>query len=196
MSSLQILMEKPSKGWTRILLIVGVLIFIPVYTYIFRIFTNLGIDTNEFNDVWLSFDMGKFESFFEKLINQGSFDSFIASFKLNLLSMTGFMLTFFSLALMIARKISINSRMSRGAYVFPVIAVGIALLDIIPSFILVAVANETPTIPGWVVLCISGGLVIRGILLYALLLWMLIIGIYLLITRRRKGDTVEKGTPA
>jgi len=138
------------------------MIFIPVYTYILRLFTSLGIDTATFNSVWHSFDPTTFEDFFGKLIDQGSFGEFISSYKLNVLSMTGFMLLFFSISLMIARKIPNHSRMSRGAYAFPAIAIIIALLDIIPSILVVLVANNSPIIPGWVVLCISGGLVARG----------------------------------
>lgn len=185
---LEIFADKPTKGWTRILLVLGLMIFIPVYTYIFRLFTSLGIDTTTFNSVWLSFDPTAFEDFFGKLLDQGSYGEFISSYKLNVLSMTGFMLLFFSIALIIARKIPDHSRMSRGAYAFPVVAIIIALLDIIPSILLVLVANNTPTIPGWVVLCISGGYVVRVILLYALLLWMLITGGFLLIARFRVND--------
>jgi len=162
-----------SKKLTREILILGLMIFIPVYAYIYRMFSTMGIDTSDFNLVWLSFDGPSFEAFFLKVELLGQLETFIWTFNLNILSMTGFMLTFFSLTLMLARQQSETSRLYRFAYIFPFIAVAVALLDIIPSLVFLMATSEIPQLSQTVIYTISGCYVVRVILLYLVLLWMI-----------------------
>lgn len=177
--------HSPEKKLNRNILILGLLIFIPVYSYIVQLFGKMGIETTEFNTVWISFDPLSFKTFFLGIMDSGQLETFLWSFNLNLISMTGFLLTFFSLSLMLARQLPDSSRLAKSAYIFPVVAIAIAILDIIPTLIFLMSSSSIPTLSNWVIYTISGGYAIRVILLYILLLWMIISGITLLVSKFR-----------
>ena len=180
-------MNNPTKKLNRNILILGLLIFVPIYTYIVQLFGKMGIETSEFNSVWLSFDTSVFQAFFRKLVDLGQLQAFIWTFNLNLISMTGFMLTFFSLSLMLARQIPASSRLAKSAFVFPIVAIAIALLDIIPTLVFLVSSSSIPTLSNLVIYTISGGYVARVILLYILLIWMIVAGITLLVSKFRNA---------
>jgi len=177
---LEILKTKPSARINRYLLIVGLLIFIPCYSFIIQLFKGMGIDTTEFNTVWLSFDLTTFTNFFQKLKQGGHLPSFIRSFQLNILSMTGFTFTFFSLALMLSRRLSPESRLYKSALIFSVLPIIISLADIFPSLLLLSASGDLFNIAGWIVFTISAAYLFRVLVLYSLILWMLIVGLKLL----------------
>lgn len=176
----------PSKSTTRILLVAGLAIFIPVYAYIVRLFSQMGIDTAEFNTVWLSFDVNQFQIFLQKIIDQGQVATFLLSYKLNIISMSGFGCAFFALAIILTRTIPQASRLYKTATAFPVLAILIAILDIFPSLLLVASASALPNLSLWVVVTISGGYLVRVILLYILLIWFAVVSIKLVKTYYHK----------
>jgi len=177
------LRENPSKSMTRTMLIAGLVVFISVYTYILGLFGKMGIATDEFNQVWLSFDVPTFEAFFQKVLDAGDLQTFVWSFSLNVISMIGFLFTFFALSLMLARKLPETSKLSKISYAFPVISILISVLDIIPSLVFTMAASKLPGISTNVVNIISGGYVSRVVLLYALMLWMIVAGISLFIAK-------------
>jgi len=183
------LKNNPAKKLNRNILILGLLIFIPMYSYIVQLFGKMGVETSEFNRVWLSFDASGFEAFFMKVEEIGQLQTFIWTFNLNLISMTGFMLTFFSLSLMLARQLPDVSRLSKSAYIFPIIALAIGMLDIIPTLVFLLATSSIPTLSNGVIYTISGGYVTRVILLYTLLLWMIVAGITLLAGKVRAAKT-------
>ncbi|MBT3252973.1 MAG: hypothetical protein HN995_11985 [Candidatus Marinimicrobia bacterium] len=186
---LDYLKNNPARKLNRNILILGLLIFVPVYTYIVQLFGKMGIDTAEFNGVWLSFDASAFKIFFLKLEDLGQLQGFIWTFNLNLISMTGFMLTFFSLSLMLARQLPEGTRLAKYAFIFPIVAIAIAVLDIIPTLVFLLASSGIPDLSTLVIYTISGGYVTRVILLYILLLWMIIAGISLLVTKIRGAKT-------
>lgn len=171
------------------MLIAGIIIFAAVYTYILSLFNKMGIATAEFNQVWLSFDVATFETFLQKLQAEGHLRTFVWSFSLNVISMVGFLFTFFALTLMLARRIPEKSKLARIAYAFPVISILIGVLDIIPSLLFTMAASKLPEISPTLVNIISGGYVSRVILLYALMLWMIIAGINLFIAKVKDART-------
>ncbi|NQT62163.1 MAG: hypothetical protein HQ556_04320 [Candidatus Marinimicrobia bacterium] len=183
------LKNNPPKKLNRNILILGLLIFIPVYTYIVQLFGKMGIDTAEFNGVWLSFDASAFRVFFLKLEDLGQLQGFIWTFNLNLISMTGFMLAFFALSLMLARRLPEGTRLAKSAFIFPIVAISIAVLDIIPTLVFLLASSSIPDLSNMVVYTISGGYIIRVILLYILLLWMIIAGISLFVSKVRGAKT-------
>ena len=176
----------PSKSTTRILLVAGLAIFIPVYAYIVRLFSQMGIDTAEFNTVWWSFDVNRFQIFLQKIIGGGQVATFLLSYKLNIISMSGFGCAFFALAIILTRTIPQASRLYKTATAFPVLAILIAILDIFPSLLLVASASALPNLSLWVVGTISGGYLVRVILLYILLIWFAVVSIKLVKTYYHK----------
>jgi len=185
----------PSKSSIRILLVAGLAVFIPVYVYIVRLFSQMGIDTAEFNTVWLSFDGNQFQIFLQSIIDRGQVSTFLLSYKLNVLSLCGFGCTFFAIAVTLTRTIPDTSRMYKTAPVFPVLAILIAILDIIPSLLLVSSASSLPHLSLWVVATISGGYLVRIIMLYILLFWFAVVSIklgktyYLKVTKKSKIQT-------
>ena len=183
------LKNNPAKKLNRNILILGLLIFIPVYTYIFQLFGKMGIDTTEFNEVWLSFDASTFKVFFLKLEDLGQMEVFLWTFNLNLISMVGFMLTFFSLSLMLARQLPEGSRLAKSSFIFPLVAIALAVLDIIPTLVFLMASSSIPTLSNMVIFTISGGYITRVILLYTLLLWMIVAGISLLVSKIRSAKT-------
>lgn len=183
------LKDNPAKKLNRNILILGLLIFIPMYSYIVQLFGKMGIETSEFNRVWLSFDASAFEAFFTEVEEIGQLQTFIWTFNLNLISMTGFMLTFFSISLMLARQLPDTSRLAKSAFIFPIVAIAIAVLDIIPTLVFLMASSNIPTLSNMVIYTISGGYVTRVILIYILLLWMIVAGISLLISKVRAAKT-------
>jgi len=177
----------PSVKLNRNIMILGLLIFIPVYTYIFQFFGKMGIETSRFNEVWISFDTNAFEAFFRNITDQGQLETFIWTFNLNLISMTGFMLLFFALSLMVARQIPVTSRLAKTAFMFPWIAIMIGILDIIPTMVFLFNASSIPTLASGVIFIISGGYMVRVIMLYGLLLWMIISGVIIFRSRIEKA---------
>jgi len=103
--------------------------------------------------------------------------------------MAGFMLTFFALTLMLARRVPETSRLSSFAYVFPIVAIVISILDIIPSLVFLMASSDIPRLSKAVIYTISGGYVTRVILLYMLLLWMIYAGVTLLVHKFRTAKT-------
>lgn len=183
----EIFKHTPEKKLNRNILILGLLIFVPIYSYILQLFGKMGIETAEFSRVWLSFDSSAFQVFFKQLQDMGQLQTFIWAFNLNLISMTGFMLTFFSFSLMLARQIPEGSRLAKSAFVFPLVAIAIALLDIIPTLVFLVSASSIPDLSLNVIYTISGGYVIRVIFLYILLIWMVVAGITLLVSKIRNA---------
>ncbi len=177
--------KNPAKKLNRNILILGLMIFLPIYAYIVQLFGQMGIVTSEFNRVWLSFDTSVFEAFFAKIEDMGQLESFVWTFNLNLISMTGFMLVFFSLNLMLARQLPDSSRLARPAFFFPIVAIAIGVLDIIPTLVFLMASSSIPQLSNMVVYTISGGYVTRVILLYILLLWMVIASISLMVSKIR-----------
>ena len=183
------LKHNPAKKLNRNILILGLLIFIPVYTYIFQLFGKMGIEASEVNLVWLSFDTRTFEAFFMQVQRLGQLETFIWTFSLNIISMTGFMFTFFALTLILARQLPESSRLSKSAYVFPIISVAIAVLDIIPTIVFLMATSDLPELSNAVVYTISGGYVARVILLYIVLLWILLTTAILFLGKLRNRKT-------
>lgn len=183
----ELLKHTPDRKLTRSILVLGLMIFIPVYSYIVRLFGQMGIETSVFNEVWISFDAKAFETFFRNISDRGQLETFVWTFNLNLISMTGFMLLFFALSLMVARQIPETSRLAKTAFSFPWIALGIGVLDIIPTIVFLFAASSIPNLSNGVVNIISGGYMIRVILLYGLLLWMIISGVVIFKSRIKKA---------
>ena len=154
--------SKPSVKINRYLLLVGLFIFIPCYTYLVSLMGKMGIDTNEFNTVWLSFDQTTFTDLFQKLDQGGHLQTFVWIYQLNILSMIGFILTFFA-----------------------IVGVG----DIIPSLVLLSASGDMFGIAGWKVMAISGFYYFRVLILYALITWMAVVGITNLYTKFHESRT-------
>jgi hypothetical protein len=176
----------PSKAVTRYLLVGGLLVFVPAYAYIVHLLVGrVGIDTAEFNTVWTSFDTNRFTAFLQPIVDNGWSGTFTTAYALNILSMSGFACLCYALAVILARTINESSRLYGVAALFPVVAILVALLDIVPSALLVSFRSVLPHLPQWLVSFISGSYVVRVLLLYLLLVWFVIAGIRILYLKFR-----------
>jgi hypothetical protein len=179
--------QSPSKLLTRIYLAVGFIVFIVIYSYLLKIFQEFYFSTQEYSEVWLSFDAGQFRGLIQPLIQSDQIALFKNVFVLNIFSVSALTLALFALSLMIARSFEASSKMYKIAYAFPVFPILIALLDIIPSiFIIVISVSTLAEFPDWLAYVVSGGYVIRVILLYILIIWFLFALIRFIIRKLKK----------
>jgi hypothetical protein len=140
----------------------------------------------EYNGVWLSFDPQRFRTLINSVVQDGLESAFFNVFKLNILSISAFMLAFYSLSLMIARQIETTSRLYKIAYVFPVFPAIIAFLDIVPSALILTCTSALTAFPSWLAYVISDGYVIRVLLLYLLSIWIVLMLVWFTILKLRK----------
>ncbi len=175
----------PSKILTNVFLVSGLIIFLIIYSYLLKLFQDFGFSMEEYNAVWLSFDASMFRAFLEPLITAGQAADFLVVFKLNIISITAFMLAFCCLSLVIARQINPASRLHKIGFVFPLITILIALFDIIPSILMLTCTSGLVNFPAWLAVVMSGGYVIRVILLYLVLFWYVFALGWFVIQKRR-----------
>ncbi len=176
----------PSKFNTRIFLVVGFIVFLGVYSYMLKMFQGFSFSMEEYNNVWLSFDPQSFRTLFNSVVQDGQESAFLNVFKLNILSISAFMIFFYSLSLIIARQFEATSRLYKIAYVFPVFPLIIGIFDIIPSALILTCTSALTTFPNWLAYIISGGYVIRVLLLYVLIIWTVLMLIWFTIRKLRK----------
>ena len=177
----------PSKFYTRLCLVIGLIVFIVIYSYILRLFQEFYFSTQEYNTVWLSFDADQFRGLIQTVIQFDQIALFKNVFVLNIFSVSALTLALFPLSLMIARSFEASSKMYKIAYAIPIFPILIALLDIIPSiFIIVISVSTLAEFPGWLAYVVSGGYVVRVILLYILIIWFLFALIRFLIRKLKK----------
>ena len=179
--------QSPSKLLTRIYLVVGFIVFIVIYSYMLKQFQEFYFSTEQYNKVWLSFDAVQFRGLIQPLFTNGQIALFKDVFVLNIFSVSALTFALFALSLMIARSFETSSKMYKIAYAFPIFPILIAPLDIIPSIFIIAVNNSTLyEFPNWLAYIVSGGYVIRVILLYLLFIWFLFALIRYIIQKLKK----------
>lgn len=180
------LKQTPSKKLTRVLLILGFAVFIPVYTYMLTYFKKLGIDSTEYNNMLLSFDVDIFQAFIKELVSAGNLDGFLWVFQLNIVSITGFMTAFFALGLIIDRAIPAESKMNRFTFISSPLTILVAVLDILASLVFLFAGQDLVNFTQSQVNIVSLFYYARVLVLYIVILWFIIAGINLLMKRIRK----------
>lgn len=181
--------DTPSKLLTRIFLATGMVTFIAVYTYMMGLFFDMGIETDEFNSIWLSFDMGIFQTFFQSLGEEGHMEMFLLTHKLNIISITGFMLAFLAIGLMLGRQIPSSSRLYKTAFLFPTFSIGVAIIDICSSITILVIGMDLVEISSSSAYFISAAYLGRVLLLYAVIIWFMVAGVNILLRRRSQRKT-------
>ncbi len=178
---------RPAKATTRILCLVGVVIFAILYTSMLRMFGSAGLDIQRFNQVWTSFDLDVFRQYMIDITEGDHTDTFLTIFKVNVLSMSSFALGLFMLGLLTARRISEASKLRATAFYIPWLAVLVGLLDIVPSLVLLSAASDLVNMADWKIHMIFWGYVIRVILLYMLLIWLGMVWGKILVKKLRRA---------
>lgn len=152
----------------------GLVIFAGLYSWMLGIFDDIDIVPAEFNVVWTSFDVDQFRAFVGDIANGGNLDAFLKTFAINIFSIIAFTFAFAGLGLMVARKISTDSKLYSTAYYFPWLVVGVALLDISSSLLIILAGERMVSVLNWQVQVISGFYVGRVVMLYLYLIWLML----------------------
>jgi len=167
--------KSPSKLLTRIYLVIGLIVFVAIYTYMMKLFQGFVFTTEEYSKVWLSFDVEQYHGLIQSVIQVDQMSMFRNVFVLNIFSVTALTFGLFALSVIIARSFDETSKLYKIAYVFPLFPIIIALLDIIPSILILITSEATlAEFPAWLAYIVSGGYVVRVILLYILFIWFII----------------------
>ena len=180
----------PTGVVTRILLIVGLVIFLPVYVLNSQVTLQV-LDLESMNKLLLSFNQTVFESILTSLQGKGSLRQLAAIYELNIVSTTGFLLFTFSLLLIIARKLRASVFFMNIRYIFPLLVVGITVFDVIPSILFIYLSNDTTHLNATIVFTIDAFYVLRMVLIYIVVLWILLAGVFWVMQRIRKKPREE-----
>ena len=181
---IEYLKKYPTKIINRILLITGILIFIPVYYSNYQLILKI-MDLETLNKLLISFNSDIFSDIILTMKQQGHLKTLFNIYVLNIISTTGFSLFAFALTLIIARTIKQTSIFYKVAFIFPILVILIAFFDFLPSIFFLIIAKDTNFISNFIVYTIDFCYVIRIIILYLEIIWIFFIGIYLIINKVR-----------
>ncbi len=101
---IEYLKKNPPKIMNRILLITGIIIFIPVYYSNYQLIIKI-IDLETLNTLLISFNSDIFYKIILTIKKQGNLETLFNIYVLNMISINGFSLFTFALTLIIARSI-------------------------------------------------------------------------------------------
>jgi len=172
--------NNPSKKLNRIFLIMGVIIFIPIY-YLNYLSTLKIFELKILTKLLTSFDTGYFKEMIYSVGQRGQLDNLFTVYLLNIASTIGFALIFFSITLMIARSINRDSKIYKISFIHPVVVIIIALFDILPSILFLLLIKNPDIISDFTTYFIDGSYIFRMILIYIEFLWIVSMGIFLII---------------
>lgn len=179
----------PSKKLNRILLILGTIVFVPVYYVNYQATLKI-FDLKVFTRFMTSFDTGYFREIVHAIGQRGQLDDLFTVYLRNIVSTIGFGLLFFAITLMIARSIDKDSKLYKISFLFPVIVIIIVLFDILPSIVFLLLAKNPDAVSNVTTFFINGSYIFRMILIYIVFLWMISMGIVLTIKymKRKKSN--------
>jgi len=164
----------PSKKMNRFYLVFGFVAFFIIYSSILKYFQEFSFTPDEFNLVWFSFDAKQFSGLILTLMEADKLEMFRKMFVLNIFSIAAFTIGLFALLVIIARSFDDTSKLYKFAYFVPILPLLIAFFDIGPSIFMVAISDATlENFPIWLAYIMSGGYVIRVLVLYFLVFWLL-----------------------
>jgi len=166
-------------------LILGLLVFLPLYAYMLVEMGRIGIDSSELMRVWLSFDEELYASFAGDVAARGRLDSLASIYRLNSASVIGYMLAFLSLSLMLARIVEGPSGIRTTARGFVPVPIIVGVLDLSSNAVLVSTLSGRAEMSAWMMAVVSGSYAARSVLFLLLLLWLAGAGSYIAARRIR-----------
>ena len=190
---LKYLENNPSKKLNRIFLIVGIIIFIPIYYLNYLTILKI-FELNILTKLLTSFDTIFFKEIIHSIIQRGQLDDLFIVYLLNIVSTIGFALIFFSITLIIARSINTDSKIYKISFLHPLIIIVIALFDILPSIIFLILIKKPDIISDVTTYFINGSYIFRMILIYIEFLWIVLMGIFLIIKYIKRKKYNSKNT--
>ncbi|MGC9363435.1 MAG: hypothetical protein ACP5FZ_02565 [Fidelibacterota bacterium] len=182
---LKYLENKPSKKMNRLFLIIGIIIFIPVY-YLNYLTLSKILESDVLTKLLTSFDTDYFKEVISSIGQRGQLNDFFTVYLLNIVSVIGVALILFSLTLIIARSITKDSKLYKISFIFPVIVMIIALLDILPSITFLIVIKKPDLISDFTTCFIDGSYILRSIFIYLEFLWIIVMGVFLIVKNSKK----------
>lgn len=179
------LSKHPSKILNRIFLIGGLLVLCPLYT-LNLFLVNQVFNTETLTRLLTSFNTHIFREIILSVSQNGQLDNLFLVYIVNIITLIGFMFTFFSITIIIARSLNTNSRLYKIAFIFPILSIIIAVFDILPSIILLIVIKNMNHISDFTTYFINGSYIFRVLLLYIVFIWIIVMGIVLFVRNIRK----------
>jgi hypothetical protein len=174
--------SKPSNRIIRLLIIIGIITFLPLYLYIANRTMEI-VNINLMNKMYLSFNINDFSNVIFTISSQHNDNKLAIVYFQTLISTIGFFLCSFSLSVIIIR--SPNHKLKRISRIFPIITFIITVFDIATSIIMIAILQKIITINIYIIIIIDLAYIIRVLLLYSTILWF-ILSIILIVINRAK----------
>ena len=143
------------------------------------------MDLSLLSQLLTSFNSHEFTSIISTMGQRNHLSNLSFIYVINIISTTGFTLCFLSVSLIIARSIKPSSVLHKLGFIFPIIIISIALLDITASILFISVAGNPNIISHLIVCTIDSFYIIRLVLLYLTVIWILFSGLYLAIVKIR-----------
>lgn len=182
------LTKYPTKMVNRIFQIAGLAVFIPSYVYNYRLITRI-MSVEVLTKLLSSFDVGYFRNIIASIHLKGNIDILFSTYVLNSISITGFMFFMFSLTLSIARTINKNGFIRNFSFACPGFVVVIGFFDIFSSFIFLYIAKNITKITAWMVYLVDLCYIVRMVMLYIVMLWIVFVSLYLLVQKVGGGKS-------
>jgi len=185
--------NNPSKKLNRIFLIIGIIIFIPIYYLNYLTILKI-FELNILTKLLTSFDTSYFKETIHSISQKGQLNNLFTVYLLNIVSTIGFALIFFSITLIIARSINKASKIFKISFIHPLIVIIIALFDILPSILFLILIKNPNIISDFTTYFINGSYIFRMILIYIEFLWIILMGIFLIIKYIKRKTYNSKNT--
>ncbi len=179
------LKNKPNRKLNRLILIIGIALFCPIYYFNYHLISSL-LTQNQVNELYTSFETDIFRGIIASIIQRGQLNDLLNVYLLNILSACGFMFMFFSITLIIARSVNPKSKFYQVAFLFPILSILIAVLDISASLVFLIVIRNPSIISDLTTFFINGNYVLRILLLSIVAFWVVLLGAILLIKKTHK----------
>lgn len=106
-----------------------------------QVFSSLHIPAVRYNSIWLSFDPQRIIGFHQQIANAGNLPGYLAAHRLDLCFALSYGLLLCSLSRIIHAWFAANPRLNRVASLFPYIALGTAIFDLIETSLILMMAG-------------------------------------------------------
>lgn len=179
------LLEKPSQKATRLFLISGAALFLPIYLINYLLIIQI-LDINTLSKLLTIVNKVFLQNMIHKLVQKGQLEYLCRSYILNIVASIAFGLFLFSLNLIIARFISHNFKTDKNLFKPPKLTIFVVIFDILPSTVFLMIIQNPDYIRKEIILLINVSFFLKMIFLGPLLLWLLITGLILIRIKHKK----------
>ena len=184
---MKLLKVTPNKRVSLVMLITGFIVFIPFYSYNLLLVASV-MDIETLQKMLLSFSIDTFSEVLRGIEQAGNLGRLAAIYYVNIVSTSALCVALFALMLFIARALSGKKMLEKIAYIMPFLVFAIGVLDILPSIMYILLSYKRLPVSVPVVYMIDASYMLRLFILYAVILWLAAMGLFLAIRRlKNKG---------